>query len=198
MSIALTNYVSINSGLGAGAVVPTRELVGRLFTDNVLLPPQSFLSFTTAAQVGAYFGTTSEEYYRAVFYFGWISKNLTTPDLIQFARWVDVAQNPMIFPANSSFSATPWQTIISGSFKITIGGVQNSLTGLNFSSIVLASDVQAVIQTGLNTAYNATSVSGTVTINNWFSAWDVYIGSKYSGRNTDIIYNKWVCFGNVC
>ena len=167
MSIALKNYVNITSGLGAGAVVPTRKLVGRLFTDNVLLPPRSFVSFTTASQVGAYFGTTSEEYYRAVFYFGWISKNLTTPDSIQYARWVDVAQNPMIFSADNGFTLSSWTTISNGAFFITIDGVQQSITGLNFTGSLIAvtvpSNVATIVQNQCNVAYNSVLVTGTLT-----------------------------------
>ena len=163
MSIALTNYVDITSGLGAGAVVPARELVGRLFTDNVLLPPQSFLSFTTAAQVGAYFGTSSEEYYRAVFYFGWISKNLTTPDLIQYARWVDVAQAPTIYPVNNSATLANWTSITSGSFKITINGTQHVLSSLDFSAAMALSDVASVLQSAIQMIGGALYSTATVT-----------------------------------
>jgi len=88
VSISLSRYINITSQVGAGNVVPTRDLIGRLFTDNNLLPPGTFLQFSNAADVGSYFGVTSEEYYRAVFYFGWVSKNLEQPQAIQFARWV--------------------------------------------------------------------------------------------------------------
>src|SRR5579863_6929034 len=98
MAISLTRYVSITSGVGAGTVVPTRALVARLFTANTLLPPQSFISFTTASEVGSYFGFSSEEYLRAVFYFSWISKNITQPQSIQFARFVQTAVPPIIWP----------------------------------------------------------------------------------------------------
>ena len=96
-SISITRYVDITSGVGAGAVVPTRDLVGRLFTGNILIPPQSFISFFDAAAVGSYFGTGSEEYARAVFYFSFISKSVTQPGYIQFARWVNSAAAPRIF-----------------------------------------------------------------------------------------------------
>ena len=69
MTISFNRYVNIVSGIGAGVTVAQRELVARLFTNNPLLPPQSFISFTTAAEVASYFGFQSEEYQRSLFYF---------------------------------------------------------------------------------------------------------------------------------
>lgn len=165
MSIALTNYVAIKSGLGAGAVVPTRQLVGRLFTDNVLLPPKTFVSFTDAAQVGSYFGTTSEEYYRALFYFSWVSKNLTTSESIQYARWVDVAQAPTIYPANNQANIAQWQTISNGAFFITIGGVQKTISGLDFTVGPVAdlAAVASLIQDALQALGGSLYATATVT-----------------------------------
>src|SRR5271165_6955762 len=98
MAISLTRYVDITSGVAGAALVSNRTLVGRYFTGNNLLPPQSFISFDSAAEVGTYFGTTSEEFYRAQAYFSFISKSQTQPTSLQFARWVQNAVAPMIFP----------------------------------------------------------------------------------------------------
>ena len=54
-AISSTRYVNIISGVGANSVIPARQLIGRLFTDNGLLPPQSYKQFSSAAEVGAYF-----------------------------------------------------------------------------------------------------------------------------------------------
>ena len=67
MSIPIQRYVNILSGQGAGTNFPTRDLIGRIFTGNEILPPQTFIEFTNAADVGAFFGTASEEYYRSLF-----------------------------------------------------------------------------------------------------------------------------------
>src|SRR5271165_2975185 len=104
MAISEQRYVNITSGVGGAALVPTRDLIARIFTANPLLPPQTFLSFTTSAQVGNYFGIGSEEYARSLFYFSWISKNLTQPQSIQFARWTNAAAAPMIFPLKNNGS----------------------------------------------------------------------------------------------
>ena len=147
MSINITRYVDITSGVGAGSVVPTRDLVARLYTDNDLIPPRSFISFSAAAAVGSYFGTMSEEYYRAVFYFGFISKSLTQAGSIQYARWVDVAVAPMIFAAAGTNSVyTNWSLITDGSFILTMGAFTFTLSGLDFSAVLSQADVVTIIQ----------------------------------------------------
>ncbi len=143
MSISLTRYVNITSTLGAGELVPTRDLIGRLFTANLLLPPQTFLQFGSAADVGSYFGTNSEEYYRAIFYFAWSNKNAETAPFIQFARWVKTAVSPMIYSAknNNTTWGTNWTSITSGSFGLTIGAHTYALSSLDFSGTNNLSDV---------------------------------------------------------
>ena len=173
MSISITRYVSILSGLGASPLVPTRDLVGRIFSANSLIPPQTFISFTTAAEVGQYFGLSSEEYLRAVFYFSWISKNLTQPQSIQFARWMQAAAAPMIFPAqnNGSVLAT-WTAISSGSFILTMGGFTFTLSGLDFR----AAGSLAAVATVIETAIQAQSGGGSM----WTAATVTYSAS-YGG-----------------
>ncbi len=172
MSISIQRYVDILSGQGAGANVPTRDLIGRIFTGNLLLPPQTTLQFSNAAQVGAYFGTASEEYLRALFYFSWVSKNLEQAAFIQFSRWVNVAVAPMIFGlANTSALYTSWTGITSGSFGLTIGSTSYVVSGLNFSGDTSLAAVASTIQTGIqaNTGGGAMWTAATVTfVNNQF------------------------------
>ena len=150
MAISITRYVDITSGVGAGTVVPTRDLVGRLFTGNELIPPQSFLSFDDAAAVGDYFSTTSEEYYRAVFYFSFISKSITQAASIQYARWVPTAVPPIIFAAQHTDSAVGnWTSITSGSFVLTMGTFTFPISSLDFSAVVSLADVATIVQNAI-------------------------------------------------
>lgn len=186
MSISLTRYVDIVSGVGAGSVVPTRDLVARIFTANNLLPPQSFISFTSAAQVAVYFGAGSEEYLRAQFYFSFTSKSQTQPQAIQFARWVKTAVAPMIFPVpNGGTVLANWTAITSGSFILTMGGFTFTLSSLDFSA---DGSLTAVAST-LQTAIRAESGGGAV----WTSAIVTYSatygGFLLIGGAVDVITN---------
>jgi len=171
MSITINKYVDITSGLGAGAVATTRELVGRLFTNNPLIAPNSFLTFDSASAVGEYFGTSSEEYSRAVFYFSWISKNNTTPQSIQYARWVDVASAPSIFfVGNNNTSLSSWNSKTGGAFGLTIDDVAKTFSSLNFSGAASLADVATIVESAINSSVittkssTTTSASATVTM----------------------------------
>jgi len=152
MAISSQHYIQINSTIGAGNVVNQRSLVARCFTANTLIAPNTFIQFTNATDVGEYFGTNSEEYYRAIFYFGWLSKSTTSAPFIQFARWVSVATPPRIFsiPASNPAQAQSigaWNAITAGAFGITIGAEAYALSSLNFSTDVNLTEVAARIQT---------------------------------------------------
>jgi hypothetical protein len=87
MAISFTKYVNITSGVGGAGAVRQRDLIGRIFTANVLLAVGTMAEFDTLADVSTLFGSTSDEYKRAAFYFGWVSKNTTQAKKISFARW---------------------------------------------------------------------------------------------------------------
>jgi hypothetical protein len=173
-AISFTRYVNITSGVGAGANVAQRQLILRLMTSNDILPPGTYKEFSSATDVGAYFGTNSEEFLRAQFYFGWISKNITTPMLISFGRWVSAAVGSMIFGAEGVYSVGNFTPITSGGFTLTLGGFTHTLTGIDLATATslgggspsVASLVQAAVQaysaggtawTGATVSYDATN-----------------------------------------
>lgn len=152
MTISFTRYVDINSAVSGTGAAATREYIGRLMTSNLLLPSQSFIEFSggdMAADVGAYFGTSSEEYARTLFYAGFVSKSVSSPKKISFARWVVSDTAPMIFGAKPA-SLTALQAITSGSFQLTLGGVQVTLSPLNFSAAVSFANVATILQAAIN------------------------------------------------
>src|SRR5882757_6642970 len=121
MAIAFSKYINITSGVGAGVTVAQRELIGRLFTTNALVPTGSYVEFDSAAEVGAYFGTTTEEYKRALYYFSFISKNITTPQKISFASYQPASTAPKIFGAPITSSLSSFTSIANGSLHIQMG-----------------------------------------------------------------------------
>ena len=150
-AISYQRYVNIISGVGGNAAVGTPQLIGRIFTTNPLLPTQSFIEFTSAAQVGAYFGTTSEEYKRAQFYFGWISPNIKSPAKISFARWANVATAPVIYGGSADITLADWTSIADGDLTMTIGADTHHISGLNFSGCASLLDVATVVQDAIRT-----------------------------------------------
>lgn len=160
MAISIRRYVDITSGVGAGASVRLRELIIRVFTTNPLVPTGSFIEFTSADDVASYFGATSEEYKRAAFCFGWVSKNIRRAKKISFARWVDAACAPVAYGAKGAQALSAWQAITAGSFSLTLGGDTAAITGLNFSAAASLTAVAGIIQTAVRAAHVGTLWTG--------------------------------------
>lgn len=149
MAIAFTKYVDIVSGVGGAGAVREKEMIGRLFTTNNLLPPQSFVEFSNADQVGEYFGFTSDEYKRAAFYFAWVSKSITSAQKISFVRWVETAVAPRIYGKKGSQTLGAWTSITAGTFTLTLGATTNLIGPVNFSGAVSLAGVAALLQTAI-------------------------------------------------
>lgn len=150
MAIAFTKYVDITSFTENQSPVLTRDYITRIFTTNELLPTNSYAEFTSLSQVGDYFGTTSDEYKRAAFYFGFISKSYYSPQKLSFASYVPVAVPPKIFGSKFTTTLTQFQAISNGSFRLTLGADTNDITGLDFSTVTSFADVAAAIELAIN------------------------------------------------
>lgn len=200
MAISFRKYVDIISGVGAGVVVNLRELMTRLFTTNPLLPTGGVREFTSATDVGNYFGTTSPEYLRALFYFGWISKNITKPSKISFARWADVAVAPRIYGAKAPHLLSTWQGVTDGAFVMTIGGTTNTMSGLNFSAAANLTNVATIITAAINAKTGAMWTAAAVTYNATRGSFDFVggltgdaeISVAANGTGTNILTNNFL------
>lgn len=162
MSINSNKYISITSGVGGAATVSARELLCRVFTDNELVPTGSVLKFSDADSVGDYFGFTSEEYERAAFYFGFISKAITSPRNINFARWAESDTSAQIFGAKAAELAD-LQAISAGALTISLAGVDAAVT-VDFSAATSYADVATELQTKIQ-ATGGGLAAATVTYN---------------------------------
>jgi hypothetical protein len=163
VGISFRKYIDITSGVGAGAVVNRRELIGRLFTINPLLPTKTFAEFTEASEVSDYFGVSSEEYLRALWYFSFISKNITRPKKISFARWTNEDVAPEIYGARFTTTLSQFQAITAGAFALTLGGTTNQITGLNFSAAGSLAAVAALIEDAIQAKSGTMWTAATVT-----------------------------------
>lgn len=149
MPVPFQYYVSINSGVGAGVNVGNRQLIGRFYDDNSLIPTNSQVDFVSFDDVAGYFGSGSMEAMRAAQYFGWVSKSNTRPQKMTFARWNSVASAPQIFGAKGAQAVATWNLITSGSFTLTMGTHTFTLSSLNFGSAGSLSAVAGIVQTAI-------------------------------------------------
>jgi hypothetical protein len=165
MAISFRKYVDIVSGIGAGAVVRRRDLIGRLFTTNPLVPTKSLIEFDDIESVGEYFGTTSEEYKRAQFYFGWVSKNITRAKKIGFARWTDEAVAARIFGDKDAKTLASFTAIADGAFDITVGASVGTISAVDLSGAASLAAVAALIEDAIQAEGGAQFAAATVTYN---------------------------------
>lgn len=164
MPIPFTRYVLITSGVGAGAESPRRDLIARLFTTSTDMPTNAVMEFTNADDVGEFFGTDSEEFRRSQFYFGFTSKIITRPSRISFYRWVDSAAAATVYGGIPETLAV-LQTIVSGTFSLTIGDSTQEVAGLDFSSDTTFAEIAATLQTRIRALTGVQFDSATVTYN---------------------------------
>lgn len=163
MAISFSKYIDIVSGVGAGATVRQRELIGRLFTENPLMPTGAFVEMTTADDVKNYFGSTSEEYKRALLYFGFISKNITSAKKISFARFAREDVAPTVYGGKVTALIATFAAISDASIKVTMGATF-SITGIDFTGVTTYSGIATIMQTAIRgTPTGAVFDSATVT-----------------------------------
>lgn len=176
MPINIDYYVNITSGVGAAEQVPARQLIPMIFNDNPLIPSGSYVNFPNnndaAANVLAYFGSDSEEYERALFAFGWVSKSITQVPSISFARWNSAACAPVIYgdPTTTDKTLADWTAISAGKLELTMGTHTYTMTGLDFSAAgslaTVAADIQTAVraQSGGGTLWTAATVTYNSTV----------------------------------
>ena len=162
MSINSKKYVQITSGVGGAAATSARELLNRIFTINELVPTGSVLKFSDADSVLDFFGSASEEYKRAAFYFGFVSKSITSPKNISFARWADVDTSAQVYGGEAGTLAE-LQAINAGDLVVSLGGVDGNIT-VDFSTAASYADVAAEIETEIQ-ALAGTFATTTVVFN---------------------------------
>lgn len=167
MSIDIKKYVRIVSGVGGGAAVRTRDLIGRIFTSNPLVSPDSVLEFSSAANVGAFFGLSSEEYKRAAVYFAYVSPNIAAPRRLSFARWAETGTSATVFGSSSNKALASIQAIVAGGFSVKLGSAAPfNVAAVNLSGAASMAAAATILQTALRAAGGAPAVAATVTFTN--------------------------------
>lgn len=186
MAISFNKYVSITSAVGGSGSVSRRDLIGRIFTTNPLVPSNTVLEFTTIEDIANYFGTASEEYKRSASYLGWISKSISKAKKISFFNWAQADKEPLIFGLVGSQAVATYTSITAGAMKLTIGGVDADLTGLDFSLSASLADVATVVQTAINLIGGAQFATATVAWNATRQSFD-FTGAFNGDEDVEVV-----------
>lgn len=195
MSIDITKYVRITSGVGAGSGVATRQLVGRFLTKSTRIAPNTIFEATSAAQVLAKFNNdvASNEYRRAQAYFAFVSKNIKSPPMMSFVRWDTSTFIPPVFTGNS----TPKTTTILGQiqamsaqagFQIAYGAAAAVTVRFDARPATSFLDMAPIIQTALQTAASGiTALAGATVVFNLSSNRLIITGSTGTTAGSIVI-----------
>lgn len=123
---------------------------------------QFVLAFTSATDVGNYFGLDSAEYSLAATYFQGFNNSQAKPKALLIAPRVNAAVPAFVRSGAFSGTVASLQEITAGTFNVTLGGNTAQLTGLNFAAQNTLSGVANVIQTALNAV--GTTAVGSATV----------------------------------
>lgn len=151
MAIPQTKYVNIISAIGGTSQVSQRDLMGRVFSNNPILPYGSVVEFSGLDSVGNYFGITSDEYKFAEKYFGYISHGGNIPQKISFALHSNELMPARLYGAPKVASLAYLTTLTNASINIVIGETTYTITGLDFSAATSFADIAGDIELAVNT-----------------------------------------------
>ena len=125
---------------------------GVVLDSNDTIPSDTPLAFSSATEVGEYFGTSSDEYKFAGTYFGGFDNSQVKPATLYFYRLNSGATNAWVRgeALNVKTALASITQISSGSLTITIDAVEKQYTGIDLSACTSYSDVATAVQTATN------------------------------------------------
>ena len=161
MAIPQTKYVNIISAVGGTSQVSQRDLMGRIFTANPLVPAGTVVEFSGGSDaaltaVGNYFGLASNEYKFAAKYFGYESRKGTKPQKISFAPHITEARPAALYGAVKSTTLSALTVLTNADITFKADTTTFALSGLDLSSATSFADITSVIQTALDTVEDNT------------------------------------------
>lgn len=116
-------------------------------SSDVIAQDERIRSYTGIEGVAADFGLDAPEYAAAELFFSQTPR----PSILQIGRWIKQAA-PAVLRGGilDSSSASAWTRITDGSFTLRVGGVEQTVTGLDFSGVTNLNGVAAVIDAELS------------------------------------------------
>lgn len=154
MSISIDKIITV-TGSVVNAGFNQAALIANALTENPLVPATDTartLSFSSSTAVGAYFGTTSDEYMFATKYFAGYTNSRIKPRSILFSRFVQTPTAAYMFSSQLPLSAiAAIKALTAPALVCHINGATQTLTlaQADFSAATGFSDIATVIQTKL-------------------------------------------------
>ena len=156
--ISQSQYVAITSGVGGAAQVSNREQILRVCTTAAQMPTETVLEYTSAQNVGNYFGFNSQEYAIAQSYFSYVNNYQQSPSKISFYADVSQGKAPFLWGTQEPAALTDFTSISDGAFVLSMGGVTETISALNFSSASSYTQIAQTIQTAIQSAQSSNNL----------------------------------------
>lgn len=132
--------------------------VGMIVGSNSLPLEDRIHVYTSASAVLVDFASNSEEYLAAVAYF---AQKPAPQQLMIGNRFASAVAGHLRGSTLADQVIGDWTGITNGGFDIAINGVNEQITGLNFSAVATMANIATVIQTALNSAVAGTTCTWT-------------------------------------
>jgi Protein of unknown function (DUF3383) len=153
----VVNVVPSVLSAGGSAV----DLNAIMLTQNSLAPNGQMLTFSSAANVGAYFGLTSTEYSLAQIYFAGFSTGTKTPGQLMFTRYPETAIGAFLNGASPAALTLTQLQALSGTLIVTSNGTQFTSGTITLSGATSFSNAATIIQTAFTSPTFTVSYSST-------------------------------------
>lgn len=136
------------------------DLVGLLLTTNTVVPTGAVLTFSSAADVAAYFGALSDEATMATVYFAGYDGSFQKPAQIKFYRYVDTAAPAFLRGGRLGLTLAQLQAL-SGVLTVTTSGTVKTSATINLAAATDFNNAASIIQAaftspGFTVSYNST------------------------------------------
>lgn len=140
------------------------DIVGVILTNNARMPTGAVVSFSSPADVAAYFGPISQEASLATTYFAGYDGSTIKPASLKFFRYVDTAAAAYLRGGDLSTRTISQIQSYSGTLIVTINGTVKTSSAINLSAATDMSNAATIIQAGFTTpgftvTYDALSAS---------------------------------------
>ena len=144
-TIPFSQVVNVVPGvLSAGGIAV--DLNSIMLTQNSLAPYNQLLTFSSAANVGAYFGLTSTEYTLASIYFGGFLNSTKSPGQLMFTRYPETAIGAFLNGGSVASLGLTGLQALTGTLIVTSNGTQFTSGTINLSGASSFSNAATLIQ----------------------------------------------------
>lgn len=149
MSIPASSIVRVNPGVlaAAGSAV---DLNAVILTHDTAVPVGAVQPFSSAEDVGAFFGLTSAEYQAALIYFTGPDNATKTPGQLYFSQYPDTAVAAYLRSARLDLTLAQLQAL-SGTLTINANGTPNTSASIDLSSATSFADAASKILAAFTT-----------------------------------------------